>query len=164
MSTAQKLESPLSALEMAVEAALSYFHGSDTTSQRMVAVWGPQEVLSHLLYWHEAMTDWMETIMSGGGPNIRNASTDDLNAQAVTQHVGEGIPELISQFRKAHERLAQATQQISDLDTVILVILQAAKGTQVKETIRERLKGMAEHWIEHITELQRSVFYPANAS
>ena len=149
MSTARELDELLSTLEATVEEGLAYFGGPGATSTARVGDWGPREVLCHCLFWHEATAQGIESAISGGSPCILEASTDELNARAVAQHAGEGIPELIAHARDLQERLVQAAWQLPDLDVVVM----QRPGTPPM-TARQRLERISRHWQAHIAELQ----------
>lgn len=149
MSPAKKIERLFSTLDAVVEEAMTYFQGLDIASSRRNAEWGPREVLSHFLYWHDATSEGMERATKGHGSRVLDTSADELNAEVVAQHAGEGLLELVAHARKAHERLVQAAFQMSNLDTVVI---HSADGLPV--TARQRLKRIVRHWQDHLDELQ----------
>ena len=148
MSTAQELDEMLSTLETIVNEALAYFEGPGATSTARVGDWGPREVLCHFLFWHEATAQGIESAISGG-PLVLDAPVDELNDQAVAQHAGEEMPQLVARARELQEQLVRAARRLSNLDVVVM-----QRPNNPPMTARQRLDRIAQHWQAHIAELQ----------
>ena len=149
MSTAQELDEMLSTLETIVNEALAYFEGPGATSTARVGDWGPREVLCHFLFWHEATAQGIESAISGGGPLVLDAHVDELNDQAVAQHAGEEMPQLVARARELQEQLVRAARRLSNLDIEVI-----QRPNNPPMTARQRLDRIAQHWQAHIAELQ----------
>ena len=54
MGSAEDIETWIAALDKVVEEGLGYFEGPAGSPQARVGDWGPEEVLAHLVFWHEA--------------------------------------------------------------------------------------------------------------
>ena len=148
MTTAQELDEMLSTLEPIVNEALAYFEGPGATSTARVGDWGPREVLCHFLFWHEATAQGIESAISGG-PLVLDAPVDELNDQAVAQHAGEEMPQLVARARELQEQLVRAARRLSNLDVVVM-----QRPNNPPMTARQRLDRIAQHWQAHIAELQ----------
>ena len=149
MSTAQELDEMLSTLETIVNEALAYFEGPGATSTARVGDWGPREVLCHFLFWHETTAQGIESAISGGGPLVLDAPVDELNDQAVAQHAGEEMPQLVARACELQGQLVRAARRLSNLDVVVM-----QRPNNPPMTARQRLDRIAQHWQAHIAELQ----------
>ena len=88
MAASQQIEALIRALEQSVEAGLTYFQGPGGQARIKVGIWGPREVLCHLVWWHQATVEGMESVLSGGKPYRFYASVDEMNARAVGRLAG----------------------------------------------------------------------------
>ena len=156
MAEGQQIDSLIAALEQSVEAGLAYFQGPGSQSQVKIGHWEPREVLCHLVWWHQATVEGMESVAKGGAPYRIYASVDEMNARAVGRMAGKHInqadtygPSLVELARQWQARLVQAVRTIPDPNTTVLVM-----GDGSGRSIRQRLETMAQHWNEHVTELQ----------
>src|SRR5206468_2025898 len=70
--------------------------------------WGPREVLCHLVWWHQATVEGMESVLSGGKPYRFYASIDEMNARAVGRLAGQDIAQLAELVRQLQARLVRA--------------------------------------------------------
>ena len=73
------LDSLLEALAEAVGQARAYFLKLDGEAVVRPGAWGPAEVLSHLVFWHRANLEGMESVLAGGQPYQPGASIEELN-------------------------------------------------------------------------------------
>jgi hypothetical protein len=69
--------------------------------------WGPRQVLSHLVYWHEDYVRQIEARRSGMGWLLPEGGFEELNARAVASLAGVGVPTLLARFRTANARLCR---------------------------------------------------------
>lgn len=76
--------------------------------------WGPRQVLSHLVYWHEDYVRQIEARRTGKGWLLPEGRFAELNARAVASLAGVGVPTLLARFRTANARLCRlATDPVS---------------------------------------------------
>jgi hypothetical protein len=156
MAAGQQIDDLIATLEQSVEAGLAYFQGPGSQSKVMIGHWGPREVLCHLVWWHQATVEGMESVAKGGAPYRIDASVDHMNARAVGRLAGRDLNQpttygvsLVDLARQWQARLVQAARTIPDPHTTILVM-----GDGSGRSVQQRLETIAQHWNEHVTELQ----------
>src|SRR5215510_15589747 len=91
MAASQPIEALIRALEQSVASGLTYFQGPGGHARIKVGVWGPREVLCHLVWWHQATVEGMESVAKGGAPYRIDASVDHMNARAVGRLAGRDL-------------------------------------------------------------------------
>ena len=69
--------------------------------------WGPRQVLSHLVYWHEDYVRQIEARRAGKGWLLPEGGFKELNARAVASLASVGVPTLLARFRTANARLCR---------------------------------------------------------
>ncbi|MBI4232907.1 MAG: DinB family protein [Chloroflexi bacterium] len=136
-------------LDTAVQEACVWFEGPGRTARARVGEWGPREVLSHFLFWHQLTLEGIESVAKGGQPRMLESSPDEMNAKAVAAQAGKDIPMLVAQFRSLQQQLGKAARTLASLDTVIRV---RPDGT--RRSAGQQLELMATHVREHLQELQ----------
>jgi hypothetical protein len=149
MAASQQIEDLIAAVERSVEAGLAYFQGPGGQAKVKIGRWGPREVLCHLVWWHQATAEGMESVLSGGDPYRIYASVDEMNARAVGRSAGKNIAQLADLVRQFQARLARAARALPDPQATVLVL-----GDGTGRSVRQRLETIAHHWDEHIKELQ----------
>ena len=147
MTTAQQIDTLVDSLQQAFDAGISYF-SAEADSEARVDLWTPREVLCHMIYWHQATVEGIESVASGGEPHRIYASTDEMNARAVGRAAGRDVPQLIEEIVPLQERLADGASGLEDPDVTVLV---RADGTELSAA--QRLEGIAKHWLGHLEEL-----------
>ncbi len=147
MTTAQQTDTLAASLQQAFDAAISYFR-AEADSEVRVDLWTPREVLCHMIYWHQATVDGIESVASGGEPHRIYASTDEMNARAVGRAAGQDVARLIEEIIPLQERLANGVRGLEDPDVTVLV---RADGTELSAA--QRLEGITKHWLGHLEEL-----------
>jgi hypothetical protein len=73
--------------------------------------WGPRQVLSHLVFWHETYVRQTEARLAGHGWLLPDGTFKELNAQAVASLSAVGVPKLLARFRAANTRLCRLAQE-----------------------------------------------------
>lgn len=73
--------------------------------------WGPRQVLSHLVFWHEGYVRQIEARQSGKGWLLPEGNFKELNARAVESLVAVSVPTLLARFRAANTRLCRLAGQ-----------------------------------------------------
>jgi hypothetical protein len=156
MAAGQQIDDLIATLERSVESGLAYFQGPGSQSKVKIGRWEPREVLCHLVWWHQATVEGMESVAKGGAPYRIYGSVDEMNARAVGRMAGKHInqadtygPSLVELARQWQARLVQAVRAIPDPNTIVLVM-----GDGSGRSVQQRLETMAQHWNEHVTELQ----------
>jgi hypothetical protein len=149
MAANQQIEELLTTLEQNVEAGLAYFQGPGGQAKVKIGRWGPREVLCHLVWWHQATAEGMESVLSGGDPYRIYASVDEMNARAVGRLAGRNIAQLAELVRQFQARLVQAARALPDAQATVLML-----GDGSGRSVRQRLETIAHHWDEHVKELQ----------
>jgi len=149
MATQQQIEERIAALEHSVEAGLTYFQGPGGQKKIKVGRWDPREVLCHLVWWHQATAEGMESVLSGAAPYRIYASVDEMNARAVGRFADKNIDQLADLVRQLQTRLVQAARALPDPQATVLVL-----GDGTGRTVQQRLETIAHHWNEHVKELQ----------
>jgi hypothetical protein len=150
MTTDQKIDTLIKEVEDAVQESLSYFEGA-AGSELRIDIWTPREVLCHMIYWHEATTEGMESVAAGGDPYRIYASTDEMNARAVGRASGKSVPQFIEQAQQLQDRLVSAARAMPDPNVTVLV-----RGDGSEATAVQRLERIANHWRKHIRELREA--------
>src|SRR5207249_11688936 len=101
MGASQPIEALIRALEQSVEAGLTYFQGPGGQARIKVGLSGPREILCHLVWWHQATVEGLESVLSGGTPYRFYASVDEMNVRAVGRLAGQDITRLAEPGRQA---------------------------------------------------------------
>ena len=149
MASNQQLEELIGAADSAVESGLTYFEGPGAESEVRVETWSPREVLCHMVYWHQATAEGIESVASGGPPYRIYASTDEMNARAVGRCSGKNVSQLSGEVRGFHERLVNGARSMSDPDATVLI-----RGDGAETSAVQRLQRILEHWNGHVKQLQ----------
>src|SRR5262245_3206459 len=156
MAAGQQMDDLITTLEQSVASGLAYFQGPGGQSKVMIGHWSPREVLCHLVWWHQATAEGMESVAKGGAPYRIYASVDEMNARAVGRLAGKHVtqadtygPSLVELARQWQARLVQAARAVPDLNTVVLIM-----GDGSGRSVQQRLEAIAHHWNEHVKELQ----------
>ncbi len=147
MTTAQQTDTLVASLQQAFDAGIAYFK-AEADSEARLDLWTPREVLCHMIYWHQATVDGIESVASGGEPHRIYASTDEMNARSVGRAAGRDVTQLIEDIIPLQERLADGARGLEDPDVTVLI---RADGTELSAA--QRLEGIAKHWIGHLEEL-----------
>ncbi len=149
MDPAEDIESWIAALDKVVEEGLGYFEGPAGSSQARVGDWGPEEVLAHLVFWHEASVRGMEFVANGAPPHRLELPVDEANARAVAERRGNGLPELVADARRVHLRFAEAARAVGDPYATVVI---RADGSEAD--VRQRFDITTNHWREHVRQLR----------
>src|SRR5262249_1946832 len=149
MAARQPIEALSRALEQRVASGLTYCQGPGGQARIKVGLWGPREVLCHLVWWHQATVEGMESVLSGGNPYRFYASVDEMNARAVGRLAGRDIAALAEIARQLQARLVKAARALPDPNATVLVT-----GAGSGRSGLTRLEPIARHWSEHVRALQ----------
>jgi len=119
MAAGQQIDSLITALEQSVESGLAYFQGPGSQSKVMIGRWEAREVLCHLVWWHQATAEGIESVASGGAPYRIYASVDEMNARAVGRLAGTDMLQLMEMARQSQARLVRAARACSRRPIVV---------------------------------------------
>ena len=147
--TQTNLEEMITQLEQAVEEGLAYLEKAADGASPQIDGWSAKEVLAHMLYWHRASLQGIESVTSGGPPFQVPASSDEINGEIVAELSGTPVPVITAEIRDIQRRLVDAIRLVPNLDDTVFI----RAGGQAFST-RIRLKTIGHHWREHVSELQ----------
>ena len=131
-------------VEQAVAEGLAYFAGLDYESQPD-AEW----VLRHMVFWHSASVEGMESVLAGGPPFRIPGTVDEMNARAAADTVGLSTLEIVEALRGLQARMVAAMRKFADHETTVVVL---HDGTE--RPASQRLQMTAFHWKGHLAELR----------
>ena len=149
MTTQQSLDDLIAVLEHTIEAGLAHFRQLEAAAKIPLGKIGPRETLCHLVWWHQASTEGMESVGSGGAPYRIYASTQEMNARAVGRLSGQTVSQLLHTAQQWHGRLVTAARAVANPETTVFV-----QGSGKGDTVRQRIEAIIEHWESCIQELQ----------
>ena len=150
------LDSLLEALAEAVGQARAYFLKLDGEAVVRPGAWGPAEVLSHLVFWHRANLEGIESVLAGGQPYKPDATIDELNARELHEMAGSRVADLLSEWEDLQSRLDGRARAMPDPCVVVRVY---NDGTVC--TLLERIPELAGHITGHLRELEESRSVPS---
>ena len=136
-------------LDEAVREVLAYFEGAGRTSTAKVDRWQARDVLQHFIYFHDATAWGIQSAALGGPLWPLPGDADIINEVCRRLHEHESYDELLAQVSLAHGRLMKAAREAPDLDRPCF---RRSNGDTL--TGAQRLEILANHWREHVKELQ----------
>ncbi len=145
------LDSLLEALAEAVGQARAYFLKLDGEAVVRPGAWGPAEVLSHLVFWHRANLEGIESVLAGGQPYKPDATIDELNARELHEMAGSSVADLLAEWEDLQSRLDGTARAMPDPEAVVRIY---SDGTE--RSLFERIQEVAGHVAEHLKELEDS--------
>ncbi len=143
MAEQANIEELIADVEQAVAEGLDYFAGADYGAQPE-AEW----VLRHMLFWHRASVEGMESVLAGGGPFRIPGTVDEMNARAAADTAGLTTAQLVEVLRDLQSRMVAAVRRFDDTETTVVVV---HDGTE--RPASQRLRMTAFHWKGHLEEL-----------
>ena len=138
------IEERIADVEQAVADGLVYFAGLDYESQPD-AEW----VLRHMVFWHRASVEGMESVLAGGPPFRIPGTVDEMNARAGADTAGLTTAEIVVALRDLHARMVAAVRKFDDPEVTVVVL---HDGTE--RPASQRLRMTAFHWKGHLSELR----------
>lgn len=136
-------------LKKSVDRGLNYLEVVGDSSNPKIGIWTSREVLCHLIYWHRATAEGMESVSSGGDPLTIYASTDEMNARAVGRVAGVNMKSLMREARELQARLVTAFENLVDPSAIVMI-----RQDVGRQSAKDRLQMMAHHWNAHVDELE----------
>ena len=137
-------------LEAAVNAGLEYFTGEGEAANARAGDWGVWEVLCHMLFWHRATLEGVESVSAGGGPKRLQTDTDEINARYIEGRSGSSAKELAEDLRTLQADLVAAVRRMPDPAATVFVRRSGASSSAI-----DRLQMITSHWNGHVEELRR---------
>ena len=147
--TQTNLEEMITQLEQAVEEGLAYLEKAADGASPQIDGWGAKEVLAHMLYWHRASLQGIESVSNGGPPFQVPRSSDEINGEIVAELSETSVSLIATEIRDLQRRLSAAARLVPNLDDTVFI----RAGGQAFST-RIRLETIGHHWREHVRELQ----------
>lgn len=140
LPTQNSQEQLIEALEETVSDALEYLTGEGLGSHAKVGDRGAWKVLCHMIYWHQATTDGIESVVSGGDPRQFEAESDEVNDRIIESISGKTVEELPREVREIQGRVPTAFHSIPDPSSTVFIGMNRAESST-----NERLQMMAGH-------------------
>lgn len=140
LPTQNSQEQLIEALEETVSDALEYLTGEGLGSHAKVGDRGAWKVLCHMFYWHQATTDGIESVVSGGDPRRFEAESDEVNDRIIDSISGKTVEELAREVREIQGRVPTAFHSIPDPSSTVFIGMNRAESST-----NERLQMMAGH-------------------
>ena len=105
-----------------------------------------------MIYWHQATTDGIESVASGGDPRQIEAESDEVNARIIESMSGKTVEELAREVREIQGRVPTAFHSIPDPSSTVFIGMNRAESST-----NERLQMIAGRWQGHVEELKRAI-------
>ena len=144
MAEQTDIEDLIAEVEQVVADGLAYFSGVDYGSNPDV-----EQVLRHMVFWHRASVEGMESVLGGGPPFRIPGSVDEMNARASADTAGLTTAEVIETLTNLQARMVAAVRKLDDPEVTVVVL---QDGTE--RPASQRLRMTAFHWKGHQDELR----------
>ena len=144
MAEHANVEDLIDDVERVVAEGLAYFAGLDYESQPDV-----EWVLRHMVFWHRASVEGMESVLAGGPPFRIPGTVDEMNARAGADTAGLTTAEIVEALRDLQARMVAAVRKFDDPEVTVVVL---HDGTE--RPASQRLRMTAFHWKGHLSELR----------
>ena len=144
MAEHANVEDLIDDVEWVVAEGVAYFAGLDYESQPDV-----EWVLRHMLFWHRASVEGMESVLAGGPPFRIPGTVDEMNARAGADTAGLTTAEIVEALRDLQARMVAAVRKFDDPEVTVVVL---HDGTE--RPASQRLRMTAFHWKGHLSELR----------
>jgi hypothetical protein len=143
MAEQVNIEDLIADVDVVVADGLAYFAGVDYGSRPEV-----EWVLRHMLFWHRASAEGMESVLAGGSPFRIAGTVDEMNDRAAADTAGLTTTEIVDALRDLQARMVAAVRKLDDPETTVVVL---HDGTE--RPASQRLRMTAFHWKGHLEEL-----------
>ncbi|MEM7029959.1 MAG: hypothetical protein AAF629_10375 [Chloroflexota bacterium] len=127
-------------LEQTVNTFCNYIY-TLPDAEKVEQIWGPKEILAHLVQFHENFADQAEALLVNTLHQNLQGRFDDINAQAVKDSRGVTVDTLVQRFRSADKRLRHCAQTC-DAEALPVCIKAGSKPQSLASVIT-----MVEHHI-----------------
>ena len=147
MTTDANIEGLIADVKQVVARGIAYVQ-ANAESEVKIDIWTPRETLCHMIYWHRAIAEGMESVAAGGEPHRVYASADEMNARSVGRKSGWSVAFLVEEMEELQERLVSAVRSLSDTGAAVIAF---PGGSE--ESAEKCLRDIAAHWAEHLEEM-----------
>jgi hypothetical protein len=106
--------------------------------------WGPREVLTHLVFWHECYSRLAAAAAGGKESKPLKGTLKAINAQAVALNKDVPVHELIARWVKAQKGLARTAQK-PKAGQIKVALTETSKEWKLPELIRMAANHIAKH-------------------
>jgi hypothetical protein len=114
------------------------------------APWGPREVLTHLVFWHETMVSTIEALLAGRTPDLPQGTFAEVNARAVASNRDVPVDRLLERFGAAQSQL----ERLATLDATRSLAIPVKEGSTLR-SIGELITRVEAHIRNHEAKLRR---------
>lgn len=115
--------------------------------------WGPQEVLAHLVFWHEYYVAAIRSFLAGQHAAPPEGSYNEVNARAVAILRQTPPAELLQRFREASERLIHI-YRTHDPSAILIATREGAAPRSLIELVPE-IEAHVHHHHQELRARQR---------
>ena len=143
MAKQTNIEVLIDDVERVVAEGLAHFAGLDYGSRPEV-----EWVLRHMIFWHRASAEGMESVLAGGPPFRIPGTVDEMNARALADTAGLTTAEVVDALRDLQAKMVAAVRKLDDHEVTVVVL---QDGTE--RPASQRLRMTAFHWKGHLAEL-----------
>jgi len=140
LPTQNSQEQLVEAMEETISDALEYLTGEGLASHAKVGDRGAWKVLCHMIYWHQATTDGIKSVVSGDDPRQFEAESDEVNDRIIDSIPGKTVEELAREVREIQGRVPTAFHSIPDPSSTVFIGMNRGESST-----NERLQMMAGH-------------------
>ena len=112
-------------------------------------VWGPKEVLAHLLFWQNNYLNLLHAKIVEEPAALLAGSYDELNQQVVAASRQQSAKELLKWFKETNRRLVELAQTVNLAETQLI-----HKQGAPPRSLHWHLKAEANHIKNHLRQLQ----------
>ena len=144
MAKRADIEGLIEEVERTVAEGLAYFSGVDYGSRPDV-----EWVLRHMVFWHRASVEGMESVLAGGPPFRIPGTVDEMNARAAADTAGLNTTEIVDALRDLQARMVASVRKFDDPEVTVVVL---QDGTE--RPASQRLRMTAFHWKGHLAALR----------
>lgn len=152
----------ISAVER-LQTAVSQFHtflDSLPAAKKQPKVWGPREVLAHLVFWLETYVAQVEALLAGEEPPLPSGRYNVLNETAVAHSRSASVTSLQQRHRAACEYLLEiASRRNSDE-----IVFTLKEGSTHKQSLTWYFQAEARHIQHHLEKLQAQQQWDSTAA
>ena len=106
--TQTNLEKMIAEMEQAVEEGLAYLEDTGGGTSPQVDRWTAKEVLAHMVYWHRASLQGIESVSNGGPPFQVPDTSDVINDEIVDELSETSVSSMAEELRDLQKRLSAA--------------------------------------------------------
>lgn len=149
--TQTNLEKMIAEMEQAVEEGLAYLEDTGGSTSPQVDRWTAKEVLAHMVYWHRASLQGIESVSNGGPPFQVPDTSDVINDEIVDELSETSVSSMAEELRDLQKRLSAAVRTVPNIDDTVFIRVSG----QTFST-RIRVETITNHWRDHVRELQEA--------